>query len=425
MSGFGGTPAGLAAAIAQLVASPRVQVGANQLKHQILPNIGGPLIGNRPSMRGAAPVLNSPSRSSGVGNALGSSVGSFVNALNGQAQQQDPMQALYAQLLQQLQSPVDMPTGINTQDLMAQVKAAINPIYDAREQTAKNQTSRATEDVKGMYSALSEDYKKLAPEQAKQAAAAQKEIEGLYGQLRSNIEGTYSRVSEEQGNLFKQLGIESALPEVLDQQDNAVTDATTAAAENQAQQQQRYMDIGQMDESYYRQGAPNAILTGNNIRTDMLSQLTDVINQIEAERSSGIQTGYMDQLGQAQSNLAQQQSAAQSEAARRQGMLWDMLQTQMKGSSSQQPVTPDSYLSSLDPASQQSVAGAFTQLQRSPEAVYGKTQDPRNPVPGTFVETTPEWYMAQADKMYSSGQIDAKTHQELLQYLQYYFKSGQ
>lgn len=421
-----GNPAGLAAALAQLVTSPRVQFGVNQLKRQI-PNIGGPFVTTPPNIRGASPIQrNSPRSAGGAGNAFGSGVGSFLSALNGQAQQQqDPMQMLYAQLLQQLQSPVSSPTGIDTEDLMNQVKRAINPIYDARAQTAKNQTSRATKDVQGMYGALSQDYKELAPEQAAQAAAAKEEIEGLYGQLRSNIEGTYSRVSSEQGELFKQLGIEAALPEVLGDQNEAVTDSLTAASENQAQQEQRYMDIGQMDQSYYRQGAPNAVLAGNEISSNMLAQLSDVLNQIEGERSSGIQSGYMDQLGQAQNNLAQQQQSAQSEAARRQGMLWDMLQSQMQGSKQQQQMTPDSYMQSLSPQGQQGVAGAFTQLQRSPEAVYGKVQDPRNPVPGTFVETTPEWYMQQADQMFSSGQIDAKTHQDLLMYIQLYFKSGQ
>lgn len=416
---------GLAAALAQLVASKRVQYGVKSLGRQ-LPSASGPLVSNTPNLRGASPITGQASTGSGgggIGGAFGASIGNLFSQ-SGQ-QQQDPLQSLYAQLLNQLQSPVDTPTGIDTEDLMNQVKAAINPIYDARAQTAKNQTNRATKDVQGMYKALSEDYKQLAPQQAEQAAAAQKEIEGLYGQLRSNIEGTYSRVSNDQAELFKQLGIESALPSVLEDQAPAVTDALKSASENQAQQQQRYEDIGQMDESYYRSGSPTALMAGNEISTDMLNQLSDVLNQIEGERSSGIQSGYLDQLGQAQNNLAQQQQAAQAEAARRQQMLWEMLQTQMKSSQQQSALTPDSFMAGLDQNTQQSVAGAFNQLQRSPEAIYGKVQDPRNPVPGTFVETTPEWYMSQADQMFQNGQIDAATHQALLMYLQLYYKTGQ
>jgi hypothetical protein len=267
-----------------------------------------------------------------------------------------------------------------------------------------------------MYRALSNDYERLAPEQIAQADAAKKEIENLYGSLRSNIKGDYARVSDEQGDLFKSLGIEAALPDVLEEQQPAVDDALTAAAQNQAGQEQRYMDIGQEDATYYREGSPNATMTGNEISTDMLSQLQDYLGQVEAERTSGIQSAYMDQLGQANSQLGQAQQSAQGEMARRQEMLWQMLQGGMN--QKQQPLTPDSYMAQLPQQLQQSVAGAFTQLQRSPEAVYGKVEDKRNPVPGSFVETTPEWFMAQADQMLKRGEIDPQTHQALLMFLQ-------
>lgn len=412
----------------RLVQSPRVQYGVNSLK-RALPSMSGPLVGNAPSFSRGASAHNPGQQQQNPINpaATGAfaNLGSILSQYNPN-QPQDPMAALYDQLVGQLQQPVQQPTGINTEDLMNQVKAAINPIYDQREQTARDQTGRATQEVQGMYGALADDYKKLAPEQIKQAQEQQAEIEQLYGQLRSNITGDFSRVSDDQSELFKQLGIESALPDVLQQQTSAVTDATTAAAENEAQQSQRYNDIGQMDASFYREGSPNALMAGNEISTDLLSQLGDYINQSEADRTSGIQTGYLDQLGQAQSQLAQQQNSAQSEAARRQEMLWQMLQTQMQGQNSQQQqaLTPDTFMSQLPQNQQAAVAGAFTQLQRSPEAVYGKVQDPRNPVPGTFVDTNPEWYMSQADKMLQSGQIDPVTHQALLMYMNLYFGMG-
>lgn len=423
---FGGGDIG--ALLAQLVQSPRVQQGVGQLKKQI-PSIGGPFRTNQlPQLsgpqRGASPKFGTWYENQG-GN-FGNSVGSIVAALNGQGQQQqDPLMALYQQLLDQLQQPVQMPTGVNTQDLMTQVQAAINPIYDQRAQAAQSQNAVAQKDVQGMYGALSKDYERLAPEQLQQAAAAQDQVEQMYGQLRSNIEGNYSRVSKEQGDLFKSLGIESALPSVLEDQAPAVTDALTAASENQTQQEQRYMDIGQMDSTYYREGAPNALLAGNEVSSGLLSDLQNYLQQVEAERTSGIQSAYMDQLGQANSLLAQQQQSAQGEAGRRQEMLWQILQSQLQGNKQQGSLTPDTFMSQLPPQTQQSVAGAFTQLQRSPEAVYGKVQDPRNPVPGTFVETTPQWYMAQADQMLQNGSIDPTTYQALLMYMQLYFKTGQ
>ncbi len=415
----------IAVALERLTRSPRVRFGVGQLQ-QALPFAGGPFSANRPP--GASPIMNGGSSGtfsphSRQGDTFGRGIGSIISQLGGQ-QQQDPMMALYEQLLDQLQQPVNMPTGVDTEDLMNQVRKALDPIYNQRAQAAQAQSQRGRTDVKNMYRALSDDYERLAPQQVAQAKDAQEQVSQLYGQLRSNIEGSYSRVSEEQGDLFKQLGIESALPSVLEEQQAPVQEALTAASENQAQQQQRYLDIGQEDATYYREGSPNATMTGNEISTNMLAELQDYLNQVEAERTAGIQSGYMDQLGQANSLLAQQQQSAQSEAGRRQEMLWQMLQSQLQGGQKQQALTPDTFMSQLPAQQQQAVGSAFTQLQRSPEAVYGKVEDKRNPVPGSFVETTPQWYMAQADEMLRRGEIDPVTHQALLMYMQLYYGSS-
>lgn len=420
----------IAEVLARLVRSPRVQTGANVLKG-LLPLSSGPLRSSNPSsISGLGPSRGASPRTSqwydNPGGMFGGIIGSVLSQNGQQMQQaQDPLMALYEQLLSQLQQPVDMPTGIDTEDLMEQVRKAIDPIYDQRSQAAQTRGRESRQEVQDMYRALANDYERLAPQQVAQAAAAQDQVEQLYGQLRSNIEGSYARVSEEQGDLFKQLGIEAALPDVLADQQAAVTEASTAASQNQAQQEQRYMDIGQMDSTYFREGSPVATMAGNEISTDMLSQLNEYLNQLEAERTSGIQSTYMDQLGQAQSQLGQQQQMAQSEAARRQDMLWQMLQSQLQGRNQQQSaLTPDVFMSQLPPQVQQQIGTAFTKLQRSPEAVYGKVEDKRNPVPGTFVETTPQWYMAQADEMLRRGEIDASTHQALLMYMQLWFKQG-
>lgn len=415
---------GIADTIARLIGSPGSRYAVDQFKN-ILPKASGPLIAPRQGFGNRGGGNSGSNPLAGLGATVNSLAKQLGQMQGGQQQQPvDPLMNLYEQLISQLQSPVKMPTGIDTENLMDQVRKAIDPIYDQRAQQAEERTSRATGQVKDMYRALSNDYERLAPQQIDQAKAAQEEIKQLYGSLRSNVEGNYSRVSEEQGELFKQLGIEDALPVVLDEQDDAVQEALTAASENQTQQQQRYMDIGQMDSTYYREGSPNATMTGNEISTDMLSALQDYLGQIDAERTSGIQTAYMDQLTGAQSQLAQQQQMAQSEMGRRQEMLWQILSSQLQGGQQQQALTPDSFMSQLPPEVQQSIGGAFTRLQRSPEAVYGKTEDKRNPVPGTFVETTPNWYLAQADEMLRRGEIDATTHQALQMYMQLYFGMG-
>lgn len=417
MGPFGDDP--LTDLLETLSRNPRIRSGLQRIPMPNLPNLF-------PSRSGAAPrgaiggIASSLSGNKGFG--FGASI---ANALTGggQQQQQDPMASLYEQLLQQLQQPVDMPQGVDTEDLMRQIQSAINPIYDARAQSAQNQSGRNRQEVEDMYRALANDYERLAPEQAKQAAASQDQVKQIYGELRSNIEGDYSRVSQEQADLFNQLGIQDALPSVMEEQSAPVEQALVAASENQAQQQQRYMDIGNMDQTYYREGSPNATMRGNEIQTDMLAQLTDYLNQIEAERTSAVQSGYMDQLNQANSQLAQQQQMAQSEAGRRQEMLWQILQGQLQGGGKQTSMNADSFMAGLPQEQQQAVASAFTRLQRSPEAIYGKTRDPRNADPNTYVETTPEWYMAQADEMLKRGEIDPVTHQALLMFMQFQFKS--
>jgi hypothetical protein len=413
MGPYGDDP--LSELLETLSRNPRVRSGIQRLPS--MPNLFPQRSGASPRGSigsGASRALSNPGLNFGatIGNAL----------TRGRQQQQDPMASLYEQLLQQLQAPVDMPQGVDTEDLMRQIQAAIDPIYKQRASSAEDRSGRYRQEVEDMYRALANDYERLAPQQAQQAKANQGEIKEIYGQLRSNIEGDYSRVSQEQADLFNQLGIQDALPEVLDEQSAPVEQALVGAAENQAQQQQRYMDIGAMDQTYFREGSPNATMRGNEIQTDMLAQLQDYLNQIEAERTSAVQSGYMDQLNQANSQLAQQQQMAQQEMGRRQEMLWQMLQGQLQGSQ-QQALNPDSFMSGLPPEQQQSVASAFTRLQRSPEAIYGKIKDPRNSDPNPYVEITPQWYMSQADEMLRRGEIDPVTHQALLMYMQLHFKA--
>jgi hypothetical protein len=327
----------------------------------------------------------------------------------------DPLMMLYEQLIEQLQQPA----GYSPEDLMAQVRAQIDPIYNARRAEAEARTERGRGEVKNMYRALANDYERLAPEQAAQAQAAQEEVEAIYGQLRTDIEGNYSRVAEEQTELFEQLGIEAAAPDVLNPQSEQAVAAMNAASELEAINEQRYEDIGNIDETYWREGSPLATLTGTNVSRDMLFDLNQYVNQLEAERSSGIQTAYSDLLSQAMNQ-------ASSENSRRQQMLFEILQSQLSArqGAQQQELNPSTFMASLPPQIQASVGSAFNSLQRSPEAVYGKVEDPRHPVPGTFVETTPQWFLAQADAMLQSGQIDPATHQALLMFIQLQYGMG-
>src|SRR5512138_360673 len=174
-------PAGLAAELARLVQSPRVRYMGDQFK-RILPMASGPFRSNTPmpqNSRGASQRFgqwHEGDSTGGAFNNIGSILGQFGQQIQ---QQQDPLMNLYAQLLDQLQSPVPQPQGVDTQGLMNQIQSALNPIYDQRAAAAQNQSDRARADIKDMYRALSNDYERLAPQQVQQAQDAQSQIEDL------------------------------------------------------------------------------------------------------------------------------------------------------------------------------------------------------------------------------------------------------
>jgi hypothetical protein len=335
-------------------------------------------------------------------------------------QEQNPLGGLYEQLLGMLTSG----SGVNEADLMAQIRGQFDPVYDARRQAiegmmsqAEGRTDRNRADVESLYGDLAEDYERLAPEAKAQAEQAQAEVEQLYGELRSNIEGTYSRISDEQSDQFKQLGIEEVAPSVLNPQAEQAAAASADASELQAINAQRYMDIGNMDQRYYREGSPLATLTGANRSSDLLVQLQDYlagregdITQLEAERTAGIQSAYTQLAQQAQSQAFQQQG-------QQAGMLWDILQSQLQGQQEPTEMTADTFLTTLPPQMQQEVGSIFRQLERRPEVIQNRQEQKGHPVPGTYVNITPEWWLNEVDRMYEQGQISDSTRQALMMYL--------
>jgi len=280
--------------------------------------------------------------------------------------------------------------------LQSQIEAQINPVFDARRQAIENLMSRAQsrttqnrQDVTGMYNALGENYEETGVESNESAMAAAAEAAALQGKLKSNIHGNYSRVQDEQADLFKQLGIEAAAPAILPDQaaDQAflesMTDQTGTA------NQQFLQNQGTIDQNYYRQGAPLARLQGANMSSDLMLMLEnylaeqgDVINELEASRQSEI-TGSFNQLaGQAQSEQDQN-------SQRLWERLMDMYNIQKDRSQPQQTGDPfmDSVMrAGLAPSDAMQAQDAWASIQQTPAALYGQAKDPRS---GEMVKTTP------------------------------------
>lgn len=334
--------------------------------------------------------------------------------------EQSRLGELYEMLLEQMSQPVN----VDQASLMAQARGQIDPIYDQRIAALEDMMARAEErsqrqrqDIEQGYELLAEDYEKLAPEQAEQAEQTQASIEELYGTLASNIEGHYSRISDEQMDLFKQLGIEDAAPEVLGDQQEQQLQALQAAEELGALNQQRYIDIGDIDETYWREGSPLAILTGQNVSTDMMAQLQDYLAQqeagiqgLESERAAGIQGLFSQLLNQAQNRAASTESTNQQ-------MLFDMLTSQM-GAGAGQELTPEVYLRQLDPQTKNEVSKAFRAIERSEPIQTGQVP---GRVGGTSVSTPDTYWIEAAEEMYNSGQLSAEGYLALTTYLRLAF----
>lgn len=330
----------------------------------------------------------------------------------------DPLGELYLSFIERLQEPA----GVDEASLMAMARGQLDPVYDARRVALQNmlaqteaKTERGRDDIEAMYDTLGEDYERLAPEAAAQAKAYKQSVEQLYGTTASNIEGHFSRIAGEQGDLFEKLGIEAAAPGVIPHQAELAQQATTSLEQLSAAEQQRALDMGNIDQSYYRQGAPLARLQGANASSDLLQQLMDFrvqtnsdLGMLEAERTAGIQDAFTRMLMQAQGQASQTEQS-------RIGMLFDLLQGMQPDMSDVPPA--DAFLQGLPPEISQSVGEAFRSIERSPEVIQGRVEDPRHPVPGTFNPITDAWWLEAATRMFESGQIDESTYMALMQFL--------
>lgn len=334
----------------------------------------------------------------------------------------DPLGELYASLLEQLQAPV----AVDESDLMAQIRAQFDPVFDARRAAlqqmmaeAQTRSQRGRQEVVNQYESLGQNYEELAPQQLEQAEEQQAATEQLYGQLKSNIEGNYSRIQEEQADLFAQLGIEEALPQVLSPQGEDAQQALTRADEFGTLAQQRQADVGNIEADYYRSGAPIARMTGANRSSEMLAELESYLRgresdltMLEAERTSGIQSAFTQLLQQAQSQ-AQEQEMFQQRS------LMDLLMGQMQAQQQEPPdlTNPQVFLQQLPGGLGNEVLNAYQQIQQTPEIIENKQESSLSVTPGTLVPATAQLQMQMAEQLLNEGAIDNATYQSLLHFI--------
>lgn len=283
-------------------------------------------------------------------------------------------------------------------NLRSQIEAQINPVFDARRRAIENLMARAQTrtaanraDVTGAYNALGKNYEETAVQQQAAGAQAAAEAAALQGKLKSNIHGNYSRVQDEQAELFKELGIEAAAPAILPDQAADQAFLLGNVEQTGAANQQFLKNQGTIDQQYYQQGAPLARLQGQNISSDLmlmledyLSRQGDVISELEAARQGEI-TGSFNQLA----------AGAQEQGQKGQQQLWERLMDlygiqneRMNAKQTQTGNLPIDIASSLGlpPQMGMQVQDAWADILSTPAALYGRVEDPRT---GEQVKTTP------------------------------------
>lgn len=291
------------------------------------------------------------------------------------------------------------------EDLMDQIRRQVDPVYDARRAAIDRLSERASErvgtgrqDVEAMYNALAQDYGTQAQQAEEMLGESQQEAQQIAGQLKKNIQGSYSRIAEEQAERLQALGQEHVMPDILAEQGADQAFQESQAAQTGAAAESFYNQLGAADQAYYQQGAPLARLEGTNRSADLLAQLEDYLAQAEAgqmelegQRTSDI-TSAFNQLAQQAQQFAQQQSAGQGQ--QQWGRMMDLfgIMAPMYGPQEQgEPVGTTSQIiaSQLGLADQEN-----TQFQRalseiidtSPALLYGQVT---NPDTGESVKTTP------------------------------------
>lgn len=305
----------------------------------------------------------------------------------------DPLGELYMDLIESLQGGG---MQVDSADLMAQITAAIDPVFNARQQAIENLMARAQErvgenrqNVEAMYEDLSEDYLKQVPEAMEQGEEAEAEVEQLYGQLASNIEGHYSRISAEQEEMFGRLGIEAAAPEIMAAQGEQQGQALAAAEQLGTVNRQRYEDVGNIDATYFREGAPLAQLQGKNLSAEMLQGLEDYLFQreqdllqLQGERQSEITSAFGQLMGSAQGDIAEQQRWQTEMLFRALENMQERNQWQSEFGLKQAELGPQFGMASPD------IQNAFQAIMGNPDVIAGRQTDPDALIAGTRVPLT-------------------------------------
>lgn len=200
---------------------------------------------------------------------------------------QPSLQDILAEL-QRLQDPsrYGVDPAMLERQAMAMASAQYDPITAAlrgQASGAQQRAGRNREQLGSMYSGLSQSLMNdIAPIQQQYAGTQQKTAD-QYQQLQSGIKQQYADSQAEQEAMMQRLNIEAAAPQALERQFSDRDFAVTQAAQQGQNVQSQLEQQGQGAVTYTRQGSELAKTEGTNRQADLMSQLSDYLNQIGSQ----------------------------------------------------------------------------------------------------------------------------------------------
>lgn len=237
----------------------------------------------------------------------------------------DFLQNLFHQLLNNSQVGS---SSMSPGDILRQATKTAASQYDPQISAIDRQMSRAKttagknkKELANLYGAGADAYNQDITASKSQGKAAVADEKARQADLQGKLKSNYSSSLDDQMKQFQTLGIQDALPQATSQQRN---DLNYLGKLNDTQGQANLSDLNaenNADINYYNEGKGVMRLTGNEVQSDLMSQLTDYLNS-QGDARSSLQ-------GQRQAAIAQLQQQLTSDAAKQaqqnQQGTWDNL----------------------------------------------------------------------------------------------------
>jgi hypothetical protein len=254
----------------------------------------------------------------------GQSLASQLAGLSQASQQVDPLQALVESLAGMTNTGG---TGLNQADYeqalndsAAQIKKAFGAEIGAVKASsayARKQTKRSKKQIRAMYRALSNDYKKSSAGEVAQGQKIANELGTVAANTQGNVTQNADKILSEQAALAQGLGVQSAAPDVIAKQQAKVQD-TVNNMQSSAQNAEN-LAIGNSgnQQRYFDRQASGSLLEGTNQRAGLVKQLQQFLLGNQG-KIADIKGNRAQALGSNAQQMAASFSKGQSDAAQNQ-----------------------------------------------------------------------------------------------------------